>query len=194
MTKHILALLLMAALLFTTATAGYVPETDYMEEMIRAATEQDAERGRAAEEARNRKIDDLGMEYVKVSYDELVLLSKIIQAEAGSSWLTDEHQRLVGSVVLNRENSPEFPDTLEEVIYQKGQYYGTGTKWFAKLCPTERAVRNALYVLENGSIAPSSVVFQANFKQGSGTWLRITDKVLGSTYFCYSSRTELYEE
>ena len=168
-------------------------DTDYMAQMIQAATVQDTESGRIAEESRNEKIDSLGLEYKKISYDELVLLAKIIQAEAGAYWLTDEHQRLVGSVVLNRVNSPEFPNTLEEVIYQKGQYYGTGTKWFAKLCPTERAVRNALYILENGSITPNSVVFQANFKQGSGTWLRITDKVLGSTYFCYSSRMELYE-
>ena len=37
-----------------------------------------------------------------------------------------------------------------------------------------------------------AVVFQANFPQGSGTYLKFTDSVLGSTYLCLSSRPGLY--
>jgi len=101
--------------------------------MITAATLGNYEAGQEAEQARNEKIDALGLDYVKVSFEELYLLAKIIYAEAGSDWLTDEHQRLVGSVLLNRVASPEFPNTIREVVEQPGQYYGTNSWYFVNL-------------------------------------------------------------
>ena len=57
-----------------------------------------------------------------IAYDDLVLLAQVIHTEAGSAWLPDEWRLAVGEVVLNRVASPEFPDTLEEVVFQPGQY------------------------------------------------------------------------
>ena len=37
-----------------------------------------------------------------------------------------------------------------------------------------------------------AVVFQANFKQGSGVCKALYDSHLGWTYFCYSSNMSLY--
>ena len=48
-------------------------------------------------------------------------------------------------------------------------------------------------VLKDGSIAPPSVVFQAEFVQGKGTYKKITDSILGTTYFCYSSYPDFYK-
>lgn len=177
------------------ATTTYEPNTDYAALMIDAAVEGDAEAGQAAEAARNAKIDALGLadEYPYIAWDDLFLLAKIMFAEAGSNWLTDEHRLYVGNVLLNRVASSEFPDSIEECLYQPGQYYGSGSVYFENLRPTEREVKLALRLLEGERFMPLSVVFQSNEKQGSGIWLEIRDNLLGSTYFCYSSRRWLYE-
>jgi N-acetylmuramoyl-L-alanine amidase len=132
--------------------------------------------------------------HVDISFDELLLVCKVVTNEAGSDWLSDEHQQLVASVLLNRVASPEFPDTISECVYQPGQYYGVKSKRFQALLPDERTAENVLYVIQNGGIAPPSVVFQSgNKRQGSGVWKSIEDEILPTTYFCYSSYPELYE-
>lgn len=52
--------------------------------------------------------------------DESYLLAKIAMAEAESE--STEGKAMVILVVLNRVFSPEFPDTIEEVIFQDGQF------------------------------------------------------------------------
>lgn len=110
---------------------------------------------------------------------ELYLMSHLINAEAGSSWISDEEQRAVGSVVLNRVKDRRFPNTMQKVIYQRGQYSCTWNGSFSKK-PSARVIKNAKHVLRNGSTIPKKVVFQAQFFQGKGVW-----KVLGNHYFCY---------
>ena len=52
-----------------------------------------------------------------LSDDELEVLLRIVEAEAGSE---DEDGRLlVANVVLNRVNSESFPNTVSEVVFQK---------------------------------------------------------------------------
>lgn len=117
--------------------------------------------------------------------EDLDLLARLIMAEAGMSWASDELQLYVGSVVLNRMNHPLFPDTLYNVIYATGQYSPTWTGSINNT-PSEQAIENAKYLLENGSILPDNVVYQANFKQGDGVYLAIYDETLRTTvYFCY---------
>ena len=176
-----------------TAAAAFDPETDYMAVMIDCAVEGDWEGGVAAQEARNEKIADLASEYVPVAFEDLYLLAKIMYAEAGSYWLSDEWKMCVGEVVLNRVASPEFPDTVREVLEQPGQYYGKNSSYFESLQPTERCVELALRLLEGERLMEPSVVFQANFRQGGGVHVEYQDDQLGSTYFCYSSRASLYE-
>lgn len=48
------------------------------------------------------------------------MLAQLIQAEAGNQDLIG--MRYVADVVLNRVVSEMFPDTIEEVIYQKNQF------------------------------------------------------------------------
>lgn len=47
-------------------------------------------------------------------------LALLVCAEAGQQ--TDEAKVAVASVVLNRVNHPDFPDSIDEVIYQSGQF------------------------------------------------------------------------
>lgn len=139
----------------------------------------------------NQQVETQAVKETKVTEStytkkELELLSKIIYAEAGCTWLSDLHQQMVGNVVLNRVSSDLFPDTIEEVIFQKGQYSPTfnRSKW-NNVVPDERTIANAKLLLEGFRVCPENVVFQAEFKQGKGVFMSISDKHLGTTYFCY---------
>ena len=59
-----------------------------------------------------------------VYWDELELLAQVVEAEAGNQDMTGK--RLVVDVVLNRVDSPLFPDTITEVLEQLGQF---STMW-----------------------------------------------------------------
>lgn len=110
------------------------------------------------------------------SDDDLYVLAHIIDAEMGvESW---EDKITTGSVVLNRVASKSFPNTIREVVFQKGQYSPTWNGTF-KSEPCEESWKAAKYLLENGSQIPSNVVYQAEFKQGK-VWKRTK-----AAYYCY---------
>ena len=194
--KKLILLILAAAtafLLCANAMAEFDPDVDYMAVMFSAAKTGDSVTGLAASAARMEKIDSLSMDESNIDYNDLYLLAKIIYAEAGSAWLSDEWKMCVGEVVLNRVASPEFPNSISEVIYQPGQYYSSTNTYFANLQPSERCIQIALRLL-NGEryMNNPAVVFQANFPQGSGVFLQMTDRYLGTTYFCLSNYPALY--
>lgn len=168
---------------------------DYAAIMQKCALVGDVETGKDAAARRDAKIDALGLDYPKVDFDEFYLIAKIITAEAGSSWLPREWKLSVGEVVLNRVESPEFPNSVAEVLSQPGQYYGANSSYFRRLLPFEDCME-AAWDLLNGERAlnDKTVVFQANFSQGSGVATYYYDRLLGSTYFCYTARPWLYED
>ena len=100
--------------------------------------------------------------YMPYTEYEAIRLAMLIHGEAGSWFVSDEHQRDVASVVVNRVNSSRFPRATDIVaaIESPGQY--PGTKDLRTY--TERELANAIYVLENGPTTTG--VFQANFIQG----------------------------
>lgn len=59
-----------------------------------------------------------------VSYEvsDIEILAHLINGEAGADWCSDTTRYYVGSVVLNRVNSNEFPDSIYGVVFQSGQY------------------------------------------------------------------------
>lgn len=57
---------------------------------------------------------------IQISYEDAQRLMKIAYAEAGNQGI--EGQLRVMQVVWNRVQSPEFPDSIEEVISQPGQF------------------------------------------------------------------------
>lgn len=175
------------------APAAAVWDTDYGERMIDCALAGERERGLLYERLRGAKIDALALDEPYIAYDDLVLLAQVIHTEAGSAWLPDEWRLAVGEVVLNRVASPEFPDTLEEVVFQPGQYSAADRDWFASLIPFRSCLEAALRLLRGDRVLNDpGVVFQSGGKQGGGVALELTDSVYGSVYFCYTSRPELY--
>lgn len=55
-----------------------------------------------------------------ISNHEIELMATIVMAEAEAE--PEEGQRLVIDVILNRVDSPNFPNTVSEVIFQKNQF------------------------------------------------------------------------
>lgn len=60
---------------------------------------------------------------IELSYEDAQLLMRIGQAEAGNQGTTG--MWLVMCVILNRVDSPEWPDTISEVIYQPRHQFTT---------------------------------------------------------------------
>lgn len=121
------------------------------------------------------------IEIVTYTEEELELLARVIFAEAGSNWCSDKMQQYTGSVVLNRMASPLFPNTMREVVYQRGQYSCARSGGINKT-PNERAYNCAIFLLENGSVLPSNVVFQSQHRQGDGLYEQVQNM-----YFCYKN-------
>lgn len=120
----------------------------------------------------------IGIDGEIIPYD-VIILAHVINGEAGSNWCKDEMLYGVGSVVLNRVKDKRFPNTIEEVVFQNGQYACTWDGNYDKE-PCERAWRIAWDLYENGTTWPSNVIFQAQFTQGHGTY-----KQIQNMYFCY---------
>lgn len=191
---------------------SYDPDIDYMMAMKRALKDGSSyalQVGAVYEKQRNLKIDSLGLKAKKTSYfteytsakqilaameadnkpkyseADLDLLSRIIYAEVGCTWIPDWVQQMVGSVVLNRVKSSYYPNNIRDVIYQSGQYSPTWDGSIYKT-PDARTIANAKYLLENGSVCPENVIGQNSIITGSGVYKSYYDSVLGTTvYFCY---------
>lgn len=115
----------------------------------------------------------------KINEYDLDVLARVIYGEAGASWCDDKMRYYVGSVVLNRVANNDFPNTIRDVVFQKGQYACT---WAGNYYdePTERCYEIAEWLLLNGSVLPEGVVYQAEFIQGSGIYEKVQNQ-----YFCY---------
>ncbi len=108
----------------------------------------------------------------KVSREELMLLAKIIHAEArGESF---EGKVAVGAVVLNRIESPHFPKTISEVIFQKNnrvyQFSPVADGSF-NLEPDETSLEAALQAL-SGKDPTGGALFFYNPELSSDRWIR----------------------
>ena len=164
----------------------------YLDEMLAAAAIGDVEAGHEAEDGRNAAIDAANSGEQKISFDDLYLLARVIYSEAGSDWLDEEFRLCVGEVALNRVASPEYPDTLYDVVYQKGQYTGVNTARFANMKPGEDCVDAALKLLQGERRMVPAVVYQSDYIQGE-LFSMYSDRRLGNTYFCLSPNLELYD-
>lgn len=106
----------------------------------------------------------------------ILLLAQLLEAENGSG--TDEMVYLTGVIVLKRLQSDDFPNTLKEVVYQKGQY-STAPK-LAKIKPSDRCMEIAEELLIYGvEQYPDNLIYQSMFPQGSKIY-----KVINDEYFC----------
>lgn len=116
--------------------------------------------------------------------EDLEYMAKAIAHRAGSEWIPDWVQLDVGSIVLNRVKSDDFPDTIRDVVLQAGQY-GLDEESIESVSPDARTVENARRVFNYDGFLPENVLYHGNTEQGDGTFLEYEDEILGTTYFCY---------
>ena len=178
-------------LLFGSCVPVARPEPDYREMVIRAAAEGEAEAGREARDFWAAQLRVQRSPLPCPDFDELLLLARLIQTEAGDSRLPEAWRLCVGEVALNRVASPEFPDTIQGVVYQKGQYSVVNTARFASLAPRFECVDAALRLLQGERHMVPGVVYQADYLQGE-LFSVYFDRRLGNTYFCLSENLDLY--
>ena len=91
---------------------------------------------------------------IEMSYEEAQELMKIAFCEAGNQGI--EGQRFVMSVIINRVNSPDYPDSIHEVIYQPHQFATKGMKTAEVTAETHLALAE----LETGNLVPYIVAFE----------------------------------
>ena len=109
--------------------------------------------------------------------DDKTILAATMYAE---NYISGRYEMmLTGSVVINRKNSPLFPNTIKDVVFQiDGEYeqYAKRTKNIVeRVLSGEETIPSECYdlaeiLLKYGSIAPPNVQYQAHFNQGNVFW------------------------
>lgn len=193
MKKVWIVLLMLPVLLGLNTCTRIETFPDYHTLLVEAAAQGDAETGRALAAERNALVRRKRLREKELDFDELLLLARLIDAQAGERKYSEDYRFCVGEVALNRVASPEFPDTLEEVAYQRGQYLCTREPEFAVLRPSESCARVALRLLLGERHLAPQVLYQSSWRIGPA-YVRFYDRLLGYTYFCESVYTQYYEE
>ncbi|MEG0756706.1 MAG: cell wall hydrolase, partial [Oscillospiraceae bacterium] len=88
------------------------------------------------------------------------LLARVIYHESGNQPLTG--QIAVGNVLLNRVNSPIFPNTVKGVVFQPNQFYNATC-----YAPSARCVMVAKLCLDGAVVLPNAYWFNG---AGIGCW------------------------
>lgn len=95
--------------------------------------------------------------------EDALMLHKISIAEAGGESV--ESMALVMLVVLNRTNSESFPDTIEEVIFQRvnnvAQFTPTKDGGYNKVEPNEKSKKAMELVLSGWDESQNALYFEA---------------------------------
>lgn len=99
--------------------------------------------------------------------DVLYWLSHIIHAEAGNQPLAGKIA--VGNVVLNRVASSLFPNTVYEVIHQRGQFTPVANGSI-RLQPNEESVLAAKLCLDGANTAGNALYFM-NPRTSASSWM-----------------------
>ncbi len=108
---------------------------------------------------------------VNLTNDEYMLLSKLVAGEArGESY---EGQVAVAAVVINRMKDPRFPESIENVIYQKNAF-SVVRNGAINIEPTEtafKAVDEALY----GNDPTDNAIYFWNPSISTCKWIETLD-------------------
>lgn len=98
--------------------------------------------------------------------DVLYWLSHIINAESGNQPLSGKIA--VGNVVLNRVANPRFPNTVYEVIHQRGQFTPV-SNGSIKLTPNAESIIAAKLCLDGANTVGNALYF-LNPRTASNSW------------------------
>ena len=136
------------------AAAGVTVQAASMQDLkdVEVVYMSDTENHHAADQVSNSFVSPISEEVLEVQKKaveiqkkerfEEELLASIIFCEAGNQ--SYEGQVAVGAVVMNRIRSEGFPDSMEEVIYQPGQFVPATTGWLDRIRATSGYTETAM--------------------------------------------------
>jgi spore germination cell wall hydrolase CwlJ-like protein len=116
-------------------------------------------------------------------YDLIEILARVIHAEESNEVNGEDASWAVAGVILERVYDENYPDTIEGVIYQQGQFECTWNGGMYREEPTdieyEIAAEAVRLYYEGGRILPEGSIYIAEFVQGDGVVMQF-----GKTYVC----------
>ena len=93
-----------------------------------------------------------------LSVEEILLMAKVMELENGCN--SDLCLLYTGSVILNRRSSPRYPDTVQGVIYDKGQYADWTLRHIDTVKVSGRVMALALKLATCGTL-DEEIIFQS---------------------------------
>jgi spore germination cell wall hydrolase CwlJ-like protein len=105
----------------------------------------------------------------KYSDSDLNLLAQLIESESGTQPF--EGKLAVGTVVMNRVKSDEFPDNIREVIFQKGQFSPVSNGKINNK-PSAESLIAAKEIMKGIRVLDSNVLYFYNPKISTDKWIR----------------------
>ena len=109
------------------------------ENIAKKEEEERIAREKAEQEAREQAEREAREAYVRANQE---LMASIIYCEAGNQ--PYEGQVAVGAVIMNRVKSGNYPDSIEAVIYQSGQFGPAATGWLNRVRSSKGYSQTAL--------------------------------------------------
>ena len=99
---------------------------------------------------------------------EYIMLCNAVAYEAGSDWIPTSEKAKVAEVIMNRVVSPDFPNTIYDVLTQEGQFVGvwnyvTLTDYSYKVTEDVKSAVNI--ALESGYINHGYLFFEGDGTQ-----------------------------
>lgn len=114
---------------------------------------------------------------IELTWAEMELLARVVWVEArGESF---EGQQAVAEAVFNRMVSPDYPNTLVEVLYQHEQF--RSIPLLEKAEPSQTQYEAIEAALEGPNVLPTDVFYFASYRTNPYVWGEI-----GNHIFCYA--------
>lgn len=142
------------------------------ENIAKKEEEERIAREKAEQEAREQAEREAREAYVRANQE---LMASIIYCEAGNQ--PYEGQVAVGAVIMNRVKSGSYPDSIEAVIYQSGQFGPAATGWLNRVRSSKGYSQTALQAAVDALNGSNPIGNCLYFDQG-GSGMKI-----GAHYF-----------
>lgn len=142
------------------------------ENIAKKEEEERIAREKAEQEAREQAEREAREAYVRANQE---LMASIIYCEAGNQ--PYEGQVAVGAVIMNRVKSGSYPNSIEEVIYQSGQFGPATTGWLNRVRSSKGYSQTALQAAVDALNGSNPIGRCLYFDQG-GSGMKI-----GAHYF-----------
>ncbi len=133
---------------------------------LQALADQAVAEEKAAEEAAEQQAEEAAeaekdqiLAASGISEEDYDALCRIVEAEAGSE--SQDGKLLVADVILNRVADPEFPDTIQGVITQSGQFTPVSNGSYRSAVPSADTVAAVNRALKGENISNGAIYFKS---------------------------------